>query len=493
MGRKCVRLFWILVVIAGFTGAGVLIYRSFQDWDENPVTTTIETRPITEITFPKVTVCPPKDTYTDLNYDLMMTENMTLDNDTRDELANYAVELLFDPLYDKLMSDMGTLLDEDKYFNWYHGYAELRLPFGPHAGQHDLNYEVTTTALSGNISTQYFGDNFDANKVRTNIYFNIRIDPPKSISNDEKVTLHVKVDKIAMKDLSSSNTFRGEDKFSLSLDKAINDDRTHVAKNYTPPGTGSKYYHYKELRLNRRVMEEDVIKQKIKLMPGFRLSWVYYGKDVEHWVKYSKDDISKAFVRLANILQVHKVSEEKMWNIVKKIRTDTEMDKDCNGDGLYYQPDIVPRVDAVEQQLGIRKSDKAIENMPRNILQTAIKMFIFLNACPGKFDNGEFDNGYSFESEMQKWFQSWYRFYNDLFKTKPVDYIILTLNKLMKASSTKQDRNLKMLQKLFKKTATMITLKHNEIQSLFTDDANVSEWRNVTFKAKGKETCLIYM
>ena len=168
------------------------------------------------------------------------------------------------------------------------------------------------------------------------------------------------------------------------------------------------------------------------------------------------------------------------------------MDKDCNGDGLYYQPDIVPRVDAVEQQLGIRKSDKAIENMPHNILQTAIKMFIFLNACPGKFDNGEFDNGYSFESEMQKWFQSWYRFYNDLFKTKPVDYIILTLNKLMKASSTKQDRNLKMLQKLFKKTATMITLKHNKIQSLFTDEyVNVSEWRNVTFKAKGKETYLI--
>ena len=85
-GRKYVRLFWILVVIAGFTGAGVIIHQSFQSWDESPVKTTIETHPIAEITFPKVTVCPPKNTYTDLNYDLMMAENMTLDNETRNEL-----------------------------------------------------------------------------------------------------------------------------------------------------------------------------------------------------------------------------------------------------------------------------------------------------------------------------------------------------------------------------------------------------------------------
>ena len=50
------RLFWVLVVIAGFTGAGVLIYESFQDWHENPVTTTIETLPIHNITFPKLTL-----------------------------------------------------------------------------------------------------------------------------------------------------------------------------------------------------------------------------------------------------------------------------------------------------------------------------------------------------------------------------------------------------------------------------------------------------
>ena len=102
-GRNYIRILWMSVVIAGFTGAGVMIHQAFQDWNESPVKTTIETLPITEITFPKVTVCPPKNTYTDLNYDLMMTGNMTLDEETRYDLAKYAVELLFDNMFTSIM------------------------------------------------------------------------------------------------------------------------------------------------------------------------------------------------------------------------------------------------------------------------------------------------------------------------------------------------------------------------------------------------------
>ena len=31
--QKLMRLFWIIVVIAGFTGAGMMIYQSFQSWE----------------------------------------------------------------------------------------------------------------------------------------------------------------------------------------------------------------------------------------------------------------------------------------------------------------------------------------------------------------------------------------------------------------------------------------------------------------------------
>ena len=109
--RKLVRLFWIIVVILGFSGAGYLIYTSFQDWDESPVKTTIESRPITEITLPKITVCPPKNTFTDLNYDLMKLKDETIDNETRIILKNYAFELLNDLTYDELMRNLSKLED----------------------------------------------------------------------------------------------------------------------------------------------------------------------------------------------------------------------------------------------------------------------------------------------------------------------------------------------------------------------------------------------
>ena len=214
-GRKCARLFWFLVVIGGFTGAGYMIYQSFQDWNDSPVKTTIETLPISEITFPVVTVCPPKNTYTDLNYDLMMTENMTLDNDTRQELTIYATELLYDHLYEDLIENMQMLEDNDRYYNWYHGYTEIKTPASTSRG---LFYcTVDTAASSGTISTRYFGDKFDEDKVERNIQYSVHVNPPDYVKNNPNVTLHFEIEKLSLKDLSTEH---GKDKFRLREDLA---------------------------------------------------------------------------------------------------------------------------------------------------------------------------------------------------------------------------------------------------------------------------------
>ena len=105
---KQVRIFWLFIVVGGFSGAAVMIYESFQSWNESPVKTKIETHPITNITFPKIIVCPPKNTYTELNFDLMKAENMTLSKDIRNKLVSYALELFLDPYYDAIMTNMTT-------------------------------------------------------------------------------------------------------------------------------------------------------------------------------------------------------------------------------------------------------------------------------------------------------------------------------------------------------------------------------------------------
>ena len=127
--RKVVRLFWLPVVIGGFTGAGYIIYESFDDWAEAPITTTIETLPIEDIIFPTVTVCPPRKTFTTLNYDLIRMENMTLDNDTRNELINFTETVISHHSLHKTKKDLKLLKDPDRFYNWL-VYSDSNTSFG---------------------------------------------------------------------------------------------------------------------------------------------------------------------------------------------------------------------------------------------------------------------------------------------------------------------------------------------------------------------------
>ena len=150
---KYVRVFWILVVIAGFTTAGVIIYQSFETWAETPISTTTETRSIREITFPKVTVCPPKGTYTSLNYDLMNIDNRTLEKENSIELKEFAFVLLYDEIFRRVTKNLTKLDENHRYYNWYHGLTKLEL-YNDTKGVH----HVHTCATNGTVTTQYFNE-----------------------------------------------------------------------------------------------------------------------------------------------------------------------------------------------------------------------------------------------------------------------------------------------------------------------------------------------
>ena len=79
-----VKYLWVGIVITGFTISGILIFQSFKQWNKSPVGTSEETLPISEVSFPKITVCPPKGTHTALNYflDKLKHEDDFLDKET---------------------------------------------------------------------------------------------------------------------------------------------------------------------------------------------------------------------------------------------------------------------------------------------------------------------------------------------------------------------------------------------------------------------------
>ena len=75
---KSAKALWAVIVCLGFIGAGYLITKSYKDWQDNPIATSITTPPIDNLDFPTVTVCPPKDSNTAIYHDLVKAGNKTL-------------------------------------------------------------------------------------------------------------------------------------------------------------------------------------------------------------------------------------------------------------------------------------------------------------------------------------------------------------------------------------------------------------------------------
>ena len=118
------RLFWIFVVFIGFSGAGYIIHLSFQSWQDSPVKTTIETLPISEVNFPKITICPQRGTYTNLNYDLMQmieSHSVELTNHT-DKLRENFIAHFQNLDYEKhLHNSQNTFEERNRVRNMYDG------------------------------------------------------------------------------------------------------------------------------------------------------------------------------------------------------------------------------------------------------------------------------------------------------------------------------------------------------------------------------------
>ena len=264
--KRWTRIFWTFVVCAGFTGAILLILKSFQTWDESPIKTTIETRDISEIKLPKVTVCPPKDTLTDLNYDLMMLDNISKPGQMNKELSQFAKETVEEFVF---LDGLNKLYEENRYYNWYHGYTRMlrtRLD-----DKDQVILELKTSATFGAITTQHYGEMFQSSLVEKYVRYYIYIYSPVSVVDDE-ITLHIKLER------TTTGMTSGYDKGFID-GKYFYEDKTVINANISSPGK------YVSIQLYRDLSSEDLATLEMDMMPGFRLSWHYTS---HHTVKPDK-------------------------------------------------------------------------------------------------------------------------------------------------------------------------------------------------------------
>lgn len=281
--KKCVKLLWILVITTGFIGAGALIHSAFKSWADSPVVTTIETLPISEITFPKVTVCPPRNSYTNLNYD--MTKNRSLTKEARTELSNQAQDLLQQHMFNTILENLDKIEVKDRYYNWYHGYDWIYVP-GKYSKYYDVHSIVYTHAKSGSIGTKYFGESFKADQVELSLESEVVVFIPHD--SNKTIICHIDIEREPMKDLSS-----GFEHFYVNH-KKISTERKKIRMTLN-----STIQAHMPMKLQRKVSLEDVKSLSLNKMPGLLVTWyVTTGMDnSDPYYEEIKNKVTVEFVR----------------------------------------------------------------------------------------------------------------------------------------------------------------------------------------------------
>ena len=287
--KSYARVFWLFVVIAGFFGAIFLIQKSFSNWKQNPISTTIETKIMSEITIPNITVCPPKDLNLNLNFDIMKAHGLQIDEQQRIELYNYALIEFQEIFSNNLMQNLSKIVDPERYRNWYYGFTQISFPY-INEDDNELWHYINTTATSGRISTQYFGDKLQGQRnkldeLEKNIHILIELAVPNNLVGDNEAQLDLNIKKEAM--TTTSDTYR----MFLGLP---NNEENDIDNEFSDEEIKGPFNTSLRFSIHKTLLLSDIL--KLEHLPGFRLTWKF-DKDGEQKPKFSDNNTTKEFAR----------------------------------------------------------------------------------------------------------------------------------------------------------------------------------------------------
>ena len=289
ISKKLGKIFWVWIVVAGFITAAVFITLSFQSWSDSPVKTTIETLSINEITFPKITACPPRNTFTNLNYDLKKLENVSLTDAERGELIEYSLELLHDSFYDEILSNLSKLEELNQFYNWFSARTMIKIPSMSQFRNH-LEYTIHTFASTGSVKTQYFNESFSVSKTEGHVGYYFTKYIPKQIQENLNFTLSVEIRKISL-EVSEKLS---KDKLYFDKIGYLEPEQNYVSEKYNPPG--KDFF----INLVRQVSDQELEAniERLERMPGFQVNWRLEPAFESH--EYTDIETTKEFIRFVN-------------------------------------------------------------------------------------------------------------------------------------------------------------------------------------------------
>ena len=148
---RSAKIIWFCVVCLGFVGAGILIGKSYKDWQENPIATSITTHPINDLEFPNVTICPPRNSNTALFHDLVKAGNDILSDENRERLRRAAYEIFMKQPHIEAVKNVRTTFHMGNIDQVLQGYHSM-----PTTVSDGSAHKIKMWNLNGTITTPWF-------------------------------------------------------------------------------------------------------------------------------------------------------------------------------------------------------------------------------------------------------------------------------------------------------------------------------------------------
>ena len=362
----------------------------------------------------RVSVCPPKDTSTNFNKDLINAENVYFDKAARDKLVKLAFEMLENNESILIYEGLKSLKVENLWKNWYLGYTKVELPSTAYTS-------ISTTGIPGSMSSPSFGQYFNEPRIWAELIIDL----------DMKANLTMVMDVEIVTD--------GWDYVVKHYPESERYENTGYMNGTWYIPTGNMF------RLTYQGYDRNGELSNMT-NKGFSVKWYFIDKntgekvDSEPRTNYCGYDRNRHFVKMVNIVHFalnNNITVDTLWEQMKQLKKKLLIETGCtlpkkflvdNVDNIEYNNVVVLIVDQIlyeaEDLFKMQANEDPVykNNVTEITLDLAAKMYIYTQ------------NIRAFHIE-------WLHFYNDLFTRFTPRYILLNLADLSKmntgGSSTK--------------------------------------------------------
>ena len=465
---RILKLFWLLVVTSGFVTASYLIIKSFRGWDESPIATSVEVLPISEITFPNVTVCPPKDTFTILNYDLAMAESEVVSDKTRKKLLDALDEAVIFAGYKDILNDFNIFVEKDRFRKWYTGISRISFPYWTGGSEFKVAqgkkiYKYYTYASTGEFITPYYQEPWTDEKFElSSMYYSLFLLRPwnNTIDGKDNTNIIFDIEQDMLSELPGSR-WGGRD---ISF---VEEQLTPFKKSLTLIEKGKDEYN---IYYDKILTVAGLQRIKRKRIPGMKVSW-RWDKQLEINQNFLKENGN--FIRLADIIKTVK-NREKVWSAVRDIRLNKQLMRDSNKtsciENMNKDSIFIDKImGIIETKLRIvRPSNNGIKRkISDENLNDAAEIYIYLTYCPNP----------DYRSPNKN---SWVELYKTLFSTNKQQSIILSLSRIISEVEPSKAFEYNLAKELFEEVWSVFKLRSKDVTMLTSGDKDISQ--NVLLK-----------